>query len=361
MAEFSPFQVRAPARLCLFGEHSDYLGLDVIPSAISLAITIDATPRGDKEIRIKYTDLDEVDQFELGHELPYRHSRDYVRSAFNVCLREFPSLESGWDLVITGDIPLAAGLSSSSALSVGMVLAIAQMCGVQLSTERVVELGFEAEVTEFDESGGMQDHYAIGYGGIIHLDLGNDYRVTRLPAQLNGLVIGDSQESKTDTVGDITHIKSTVEQEYSVVSEKIEFDRRTTSVNRVYGLSRSRPSRSRTMMEATLRNRDITARAFELLQQRNPDPEKVGELLNEEHMQLRDGLQRSTPKIENMIEAALSSGALGCKVNGSGGGGTMLAYAPGLEEEVSKAIAEAGGVSFKVDISQGASVQMKPE
>jgi galactokinase len=67
-------------------------------------------------------------------------------------------------------------------------------------------------------------------------------------------------------------------------------------------------------------------------------------------------LKRSTEKIETMITAAKSAGALGCKINGSGGGGTMLAYAPGKEIAVAEAIEETGGIPYRISIDSGARI-----
>ena len=79
-------------------------------------------------------------------------------------------------------------------------------------------------------------------------------------------------------------------------------------------------------------------------------------MLREHHEILRDDLNRSTPKIERMIKAAYDAGALGCKINGSGGGGTMMAYTAGWEREVASAIQKAGGIAYIVSVDQGAIV-----
>ncbi len=353
--QFQPFRVSAPGRICLFGEHSDYFGLDVITASIDMTIDIVATPREDNEIRITYTDLTENDSFSLGSEINYRNPRDYVRSAFNVMARRGIEPEHGWDLQICGNIPIAAGLSSSSALTVGTVMAIARMANQQIRKEDVALAAFNSEVLEFDESGGTMDHYAVAIGGVIHVDMKNN-DVQRMPANLDSIVIGDSGEKKQDTVGDLRNIRTTVEREYELVAQKISsFDRRKTPIDNVYEL-RSRPTRERNMAEATLRNRDLTHRALKLLSERKPDPYVLGKMLQEHHTILRDDLGRSTPKIEKMIHAARSAGALGCKINGSGGGGSMMAYAVGREEEVATAIQKVGGTAYIVKVGKGASL-----
>jgi galactokinase len=64
-------------------------------------------------------------------------------------------------------------------------------------------------------------------------------------------------------------------------------------------------------------------------------------------------LKVSTPKIESMLDAALDAGALGGKINGSGGGGCMFAYAPNNSEAIAEAIKKAGGKSYIVQADEG--------
>ena len=354
------FSVRAPGRVCLFGEHSDYLGLDVIPAAINLTIQIQCSRRDDMTINVNYVDLHEEDAFEIDSEdTSYRHNRDYLRSAYNIVKRRGMPPNSGWDLEVTGNIPIAAGLSSSSALTVAGIIAFARMSrNAPLLPREAAQLAFEAEVLEFGESGGMMDHFASAYGGIIHVDLGADYKTTRLPAKIEGLVIGDSLEKKEDTVADLKRIRDAVEREYRSIEASIpDFGQRTTATMMVEGATPDNPSEDRRMALASLRNRDLTQRAFEFLMDETPDAEKLGHLLDLHHYLLKHGLKRSTPKIEAMISAAKSAGALGCKINGSGGGGTMLALAPGKEEIVADAIRESGGIPYRVKIGSGAGIE----
>ena len=352
------FHVTAPGRICLFGEHSDYLGLDVIAASINMAIDIECTLREDNRVNITYSDLKESDSFTLDSDIEYRNKRDYVRSAFNIMKRKGIVPHQGADINVSGNIPIAAGLSSSSALTVGSVMTVANMSGKKMKPKEVAQMAFDAEVVEFGESGGFQDHYASTFGGVIHIDV-KEESITRLPAELGSIVIGDSGEKKKDTVGDIRYIKTTVEQEYDSIKQSIRsFDRRNTPVNSVFELGRSKPTKERTMAEATLRNRDLTKRALEVLTSKKPDHGEIGNILREHHEILRDALRRSTPKIERLIEAAYSAGALGCKINGSGGGGTMMAYCGGNEAEIVSAINEADGKAYIVKIGTGATINL---
>jgi len=351
------FLVKTPGRVCLFGEHSDYLGLDVIAAAIDLTIDIEAHPREDNQIHVEYLDLAERDVFSIGNEIPYRTKRDYIRSAFNVMARRGFELPHGWTLQVSGNIPIAAGLSSSSAMTVGTVRAISRMTKKEMSLENVARASFESEVLEFDESGGIMDHYTTAIGGIVHINMENN-RVTQLPAKLGAFVIGDSGEKKRDTVGDLEYIRTTVEKEYELILQEMpSFNRRTTPVNSVRELSDQQLTKERLIAEATLRNRDLTYRALKLLETEEPYEHALGAMIKEHHEILRDDLHRSTPKIEKMIDAAYDAGALGCKINGSGGGGTMMAYCDENETEIVSAIEKAKGKAYIVKIRKGATIK----
>ena len=78
----------APGRICLFGEHQDFLGLPVIACAIDLRIAIEGRLRPDRRFVLRMPDIDDEDSFDVDDELPYRGARDYVRSTVNVLLRE---------------------------------------------------------------------------------------------------------------------------------------------------------------------------------------------------------------------------------------------------------------------------------
>jgi galactokinase len=122
------------------------------------------------------------------------------------------------------------------------------------------------------------------------------------------------------------------------------------------GLNHQTPNRERRMALATLLNRNLTNQALRLLSEKSPDTEEIGRMLTKHHIILRDELDRSTPKIERMITAALEAGALGCKINGSGGGGSMMAYCNRQQREIASAIERAGGKAYIVNVGPGASL-----
>jgi galactokinase len=108
------------------------------------------------------------------------------------------------------------------------------------------------------------------------------------------------------------------------------------------------------LLQSNSSDRDLLLEAKAMFEGKNPwSDEKLGSLLNEHQVNLRDHKRISTPKINRMIEAALEAGALGAKINGSGGGGCMFAYAPKNPEKVVAAIEKEGGKAYIITVDKG--------
>ncbi len=357
-AKKSRIKVSSPGRIVLFGEHSDYLGLSVIPAAVNLRITFDGFVQDKSHINIDFKDINQKDQFNLTSQVTYRWKRDYIRAGVNV-LRRLGSVLPGLECTVTSTIPIAAGLASSSALVVAWLGLLNSTGKLGFSPEEIARLAFEAEVLEFKEAGGMMDHYTSVLGGLLSIDFSQSPPlIEKLPAYLGDIVIGDSLQKKKDTVGDLIRLKAEFNEGSAFIKRELSsFDLNTTSFEEAQEILEN-ASCSKLILSA-IKNRDITNRAKELLRTKDPDPKTVGSLINTEHQLLRDELERSTSKIEKMINAALDAGALGCKINGSGGGGCMIAYAPGCSQEVAEAVSAAGGKVYHVQIDSGFRVEYK--
>ena len=113
--------VSTPGRICLFGEHQDYLGLPVIAAAISKRIQITGDFRADNTVHFSLPDVGAEEKFELNYPLVYTKERDYFKSVLNVLQRKGHRLDKGLDLTVYGNIPINSGTSSSSALLVSWV------------------------------------------------------------------------------------------------------------------------------------------------------------------------------------------------------------------------------------------------
>ena len=348
-------RISSPGRMCLFGEHQDYLGLAIIAAAVDLRITFAGTRRTDDRIIIDMPDIGEREELTAAGEMPYDKKRDYLKSAVNIHHRAGLPL-TGWDVRVTSTIPINAGTSSSSAMVVAWNKFLLEAAGDPRARDphALAELGFETEVAEFKEPGGRMDHYASAYGGVVWIRFDEPMKFDSLDNPLGTFVLANSLQKK-DTTGTLGFIKNHVLDGVAIVRRAIPgFNLKSLLTESVQAEIDNLPVDNRRLLKGTLLTRDLTAEGARLFQSRPFDHRRFGGMLNAQHAVLRDHLQISTDKIEAMIAAALDAGAIGAKINGSGGGGCMFAYAPEHPDKVAAAIEKVGGQPCIVHVDEGA-------
>ncbi|MBK7107332.1 MAG: GHMP kinase [Ignavibacteriae bacterium] len=348
-------KISTPGRVCLFGEHQDYLHLPIIASAISRRIVIQGKHRNDKLINIQMPDINSEEKFLLNGELRYEVERDYFKSAINVLQRKGFTFSQGFDCTINSSIPINAGTSSSSALMVSWINFLARFSDQTkiISANEIARLAYEAEVLEFSEPGGMMDHYSTSVGGIIYLSSFPKIDLKIVNAKLGSFVLGNSNEPK-DTKFILANVKNRVlELTKLLKSNHPDFSLQYVNINEIEKYKSELSSNQYELLLGTIQNRNITFEAEKVLQSDNIDHKHLGKLMTQHHNILRDVLKISTPKIEEMIYAALEAGAYGAKINGSGGGGCMFAYAPENTEQVFEAVKKISSDTFIVEVDKG--------
>ena len=296
-----------------------------------------------------------ITEFSIREDITYHKERDYLRSAVNVLQRKGIRFNSGWDCRLHGTIPINAGTSSSSALVVAWSKFILEAAGEKTfnSPEEIAELGFLAEVAEFHEPGGKMDHYASSLGGVVNVSFEDELDVKRLKNPLKSFVLADSLQKK-DTTGMLGYIKSHVLEGMEAVRKNIKgFDLKGPIGTGEREEMQTLPPDNRRLLQGTLMTRDLTVEGRKLFEADDFDHQKFGQLLTQQHEVLRDYLQTSTPKIDKMMDAALDAGAFGGKLNGSGGGGCMFAYAPEKTEQIALAIERVGANAHVIHVDEG--------
>lgn len=355
------FTTTAPGRICLFGEHQDYLGLPVIAAAIGVRLCMEVTIESPllNRYRIMMPDIGEDELINTAMPLSYQRRRDYLRSVMKVLREEGIDLPQALTAIIRSEIPIAAGTSSSSALIMAWVASLlhGNREGGTIDPLLIARYAHRAEVIEFGESGGMMDHLSIGYGGVCHFDFSREEPLSPLRAKPEGFVLGDSEQPK-DTLAILTRTRKCAESAVGKMKKYLPgFDLKTTPLEEAADAAgRGLSGEENKVLLGNLRNRDILREAFDLLSDDAFDQRRLGALLMEHHELLRDNLSISTPKIEAMMDGAMEAGALGGKINGSGGGGCMFVFAPGRENEACDAIRKAGGKAHPVRVAEGVKI-----
>lgn len=364
--------LRAPGRITLFGEHQDYLNYPVISMAISKYIYLRAKPIAENKFTIKLKDLNQYLEIVLNNrELEYHSKRDYLRSGYNQVIRKGIKFNKGYEIEISGDIPMNAGAASSSALVIVWLYFLYLVSNHEVTSYELALEGYNAEVKEFGESGGKMDFFTSAFGGLLYQDLRyQNPMITPINVDLEGLVLGHSLEKK-ETVKDLRRTKLESIKAFNSLKEIMPaFNRFTSSLDKINNYLPSLRKAYQEKIIGNLINRDLTEKAQSLLLQFKPiihDTSQhkndlkyfyknLGPLIYKHHIQLRDNIKISTEKIDKMIEDCLEAGAYGGKINGSGFGGTMFVISSGKEKKMSKSIEKNNGKPYLIQSTTGVTI-----
>ena len=347
---------KAPARVCLFGDHQDYLNLPVIACAIDRFIEIKANKNNSDFLKIYKTDLNEIEKININDPLENIENEDYLKLALKVLKRYNCKPTFGYDIYISGDIPINAGLSSSSALTIAWIQFLIVAYEINISVSKLVlsKLAYETEVIEQGSSGGKMDQYTISHGKTIFLDTSND-KIKIFSKPINYLIIGVSGESK-DTLGMLSSLKSkTWEAINKVKSKVLDFDPKNIDLKKINMYLKILDEKLQPYLEAAIINYKITQKAKKEFLKNKIENQIIGKLMSEHHKLLKNNLKITTPKIDLMIDISLKSGAFGAKIIGSGGGGciAVLSDKKNVNQIISN-LKEVGAIdAFKVNVSNG--------
>jgi galactokinase len=160
-----PTVSRAPGRVNLIGEHTDYNDGFVMPAALEFATLVAAAPRADRRLRVYSMTMDETREFDL--DAPAAGgSHEWSDYVFGVAaMLEKSGLRlSGADLVVWSDVPLGAGLSSSAALEISTAHALLTASGLPFDPLAAAKIGQQAENDYVGMRCGIMDQYASACG-----------------------------------------------------------------------------------------------------------------------------------------------------------------------------------------------------
>lgn len=344
-----PLIVRAPGRICLLGEHQDYLGLEVISGAMDRYVELAAIPADRKQLVLKLTRMGTTRMFQLDQIPQNIVPRDYLASGLRVMMAEGYRFHQGYEIEIRGDLPIGKGVSSSSAMCVGWIMMLSMIADVPRVPPplEIARLAFHTEVVSFNEPGGMQDHIASAIGGLIHMDFrdGRDRPVLTDLQNLqdgfrSGMLLVDSDSTK-ETIGMIQSIRRDVLESMSRAAEVSAAGMQLADVS-LGMLDRSfrRDPQNRRMI-ATIINRNLV-RSFRATATRETPPAEIGAFIQTHHHILSSMIGSSSARIDELCKLTVELGASGAKVIGSGGGGCLLVYAPLHHDRVERELNRRG-------------------
>jgi galactokinase len=313
----------APGRVNLIGEHTDYNDGLALPFAISDGVTVRAVALGDGRIDALAADLGERDSFPVARPERAEGWRAFVRGAAGELERSGVSL-GGAELEISGTVPRGAGLSSSAALEVALVLALLSVSGVaEPDRMELAKLCSRVENDWVGAQTGLLDQIA-SLCGEADRALQIDFRT--LSVQPVVLELGEFKLVTLDSGEEHSHAGSGYNQRRAECAEAASrlgvASLRDATLDMASRLPEPLSLRARHVITENAR----VEAAVEALERRDMD--ELGRLLDASHASLRDCYDVSTPAVEDAVRRCRRAGALGARVMGGGFGGSVLALLP---------------------------------
>jgi galactokinase len=314
-----------PGRVNLIGEHTDYNQGLSLPFAISDGVTVRASARTDPRIEAVAVDLAERDSFSLDHVERAEGWRAFVRGAVGELAQGGVSLV-GAELEVSGTVPRGAGLSSSAALEVALVLALLALAGAP-EPDRI-ELARLCSRIENDWVGaqtGLLDQIASLCGEADRALL-IDFRSLSLRSV--GLSLGEFKLVTLDSGEKHAHAGSGYNERRAECAEAAERLGVWSLRDATLAGAESLPAPLRARVRHVITENGRVLEAVGALER--GDLEELGRLLDASHASLRDCYEVSTPAVEDAVARCKRAGALGVRIMGGGFGGNVLALmAPG--------------------------------
>lgn len=366
----------SPGRVNLIGEHTDYNGGMVFPCAITYGTYAIASMRDDEEIHFFSNNFKEQGEI-ICHinDLHYDKQDDwanYAKGVFFYIQEKGYILKKGCNILIEGNIPNGAGLSSSASLEVLTGTIINELYHLDIPMIDIVKIGQEAENKFVGMNCGIMDQFIIGMGKKDHataLDT-STLQFTYAPVRLKeaSIVIMNTCKRRGLADSKYNERRSECETARKELQTKVDIknlcDLSVEEFDRVKDVIQSEV-RIRRAKHAISENQRVKEAIFAL---EKDDIVTFGKLMNASHVSLRDDYEVTGIELDTLVEAAWNQeGCIGARMTGAGFGGCAIAIVkndaiPAFESNVKAAYLEKIGYPcefYIASIGDGASKMVK--
>jgi galactokinase len=355
---------RAPGRVNLIGEHTDYNDGFVMPVAIDLCVWVAIAPRVDRKLLVRSINFPDTAEVDLEAKVPHarNHWSDYVQGVAVILTRAGCRLQ-GANLLIRGDVPIGAGLSSSAAIEVATALAL--LDNSKLVTDRVelAELCRSAENEFVGARVGIMDQFVsccAQAGQALFLDCRSlEYWLVPLPPNVS-LVTCNTMVKHRHASGEYNTRRAQCEEGVRLLSRSLPNIRALRDVTAEelerHGHDLPETIRKR-CRHVILENARVSAASTAL---QDGDLVTFGRLMKESHRSLRGDYEVSCPELDVMVELAeKQEGVYGARMTGGDFGGCTVNLvksdaAAQFEKSVSVAYEKATGLSPQILVTSAA-------
>ena len=333
--------VRAPGRVNLIGEHTDYNDGYVFPMAINFDIVMAARKRPDQLVRMHAIDFESTVEFSLAHPIQYDAEErwsNYLRGVL-WALQEAGARLSGMEMAFLGTIPQGSGLSSSAALEVATAVAVQHLTGFDIALPELALLCQKAENDFVGMKCGIMDQFISLLGRKDHalfIDCRTlDYE--RIPLELGDYRILVCHSGVKHSLVDSEYNRRRQECETGVRILAAKYS--TVRALRDAGLDMLAACRAQMPPVIYQRCHHVITENERVLKSvkalKAGDLKLFGQLLNQSHDSLRDDYEVSCAEVDLLVTLARKvEGVLGARITGGGFGGCTvnLIHADAVDE-----------------------------
>lgn len=327
-------QYFSPGRINLIGEHTDYNGGHVFPASITYGTFGVASPRNDDKVLVYSTNFEEIGVISFSiNELAYNNAdfwANYVKGMLLKLQEAGHVLDYGFELLVEGNIPNGAGLSSSASLELLVGIVAEDLFNLSINRLELVQTGKKVENEYIGVNSGIMDQFAIGFGEIdksILLDT-NTLKYEMVPVVLDGHAIVIMNTNKRRELADSKYNERRSECEESLarlqqvveINSLGDLDEQTfDELKPIIGDETliKRAKHAVTENQRTLEAKEALVKG---------DLTTFGQLLNASHKSLQYDYEVTGIELDTLVETAQDQpGVLGARMTGAGFGGCAIA------------------------------------
>jgi galactokinase len=329
-------EARAPGRVNLIGEHTDYNGGFVLPTALPQETCVAIARRADDTVRGVSADLgsNNTGEYTLGGERQTKTWLDYIQGVTRALTTRGATVH-GFDFFVSSDVPIGKGLSSSASLEIAIARALRLLFALSLTDRDLAFVGHSAESDFVGAPVGIMDQMVCSLGdrhSALFLDAATtQFEKIPLPEDL-ALGVIDSGIAHQHASGDYRVRRRECEEAAAALGVAQLRELSTADLPRVERLP---DPLNRRVRHVITENARVLAAVDAL---RRQDLQTLGTLFNESHASMRDDFEVSIPEIDEMVEIATSnSDILGARLTGGGfGGAVVMLCRRGSEERATR-------------------------
>ncbi len=328
---FEPkFLIQAPGRVNLIGEHTDYNDGFVLPCAIDYQAVVGASTRKDNVIHVYSVDYDEVDEFDLTKEITFQDSKmwaNYIRGVAATFIKRGYKL-GGLNLVVSGNVPQGAGLSSSAALEVVIGQTFKDVLQLDVTQAQIALMGQQAENEFVGCNCGIMDQLVSAEGkqnNALLIDCEDlDTKLIPIPEDLTVLIVNSNKK------------RGLVDSEYNLRRVQCEEAAKFFGVKSLRYVTRLDFAEKQHLLDPVVAKRAMhvitenerTLKAATALEYN--DMRTLSILMSQSHISMRDNFEITTSEIDKLV--AIIKNVIkdegGVRMTGGGFGGCVVALLP---------------------------------